>query len=73
MSRIAVGKVIEGRVVVEGEPLPEGARVTVVMGDEVAWEIDEDSAQELLTAADEAEREEGLSAEQLFAELRAAR
>jgi hypothetical protein len=73
MSRVAVGKVIEGRVVVEGEPLPEGARVTVVMGDEAAWEIDEASVQELLKAATEAEHEEGISAEQLFAELRAAR
>ncbi|MBI5481877.1 MAG: hypothetical protein HY906_23680 [Deltaproteobacteria bacterium] len=73
MSRVALGKVVDGRVVVEGEPLPEGARVTVVMGDEVAWEIDEASVQELLEAAAEADREEGISAEQLFAELRATR
>ncbi|MDD1748835.1 MAG: hypothetical protein LUO89_03070 [Methanothrix sp.] len=73
MSRIVVGKVIEGRVVVEGEPLPEGARVMVVVGEEAAWELEEESVQELLQAAAEAEGEEGISAEQLFAELRAAR
>ena len=73
MSRVAVGKVIEGRVVVEGEPLPEGASVTVVVGDEAAWELDEASVQELLLAAAEAEHEEGISAEQLFAELHTSR
>lgn len=73
MSRIAQGKVVDGRVVVEGEPLPEGARVTVVMGDEAEWEIDEASVQELLQAAAEADQEEGVSAEELFAELRAMR
>ena len=73
MSRIAQGKVVDGRVVVEGEPLPEGARVTVVMGDEAEWEIDEASVQELLQAAAEADQEEGVSPEELFAELRAMR
>ena len=70
MSRIALGKVIGGHVVVEGEPLPEGARVTVHVGDDAEWELDEESVQELLQAAKEAGQEEGISPEQLLAELR---
>jgi hypothetical protein len=57
-------------VIVEGEPLPEGARVTVHVGDDAEWDLDEESVQELLQAAKEASLEEGISPEQLLAELR---
>lgn len=73
MRRTALGTVVEGRVVVEGEPLAEGTRVTVVLGAEASWELDEASVQELLLAAAEADDEEGLSPEQLFTELHALR
>ncbi|MBI3182407.1 MAG: hypothetical protein HYZ28_09710 [Myxococcales bacterium] len=69
--RIALGRVVGGRVVVEGEPLPEGAQVTVHLAEEGEWELDEASTKELLLAASEAELEEGISPEQLLAELRA--
>ena len=71
MSRVAKGKVVSGQVVVEGEPLPEGARVTIVLGDEADWELDEESVQELVRAGAEADLEEGVTSEQLFTELRA--
>ena len=71
MSRVALGKVVKGQVVVEGEPLPEGARVVVHVGEEADWDLDEDSVQELLQAAAEAGQEAGISPEQLIAELRA--
>lgn len=47
--------------------------MTVVLGDEAAWELDEASVHELLHAAAESAREEGTSPEQLFVELRASR
>lgn len=71
MSRVAKGKVVSGQVVVEGEPLPEGARVTVVLGDEADWEVDEESVRELIKTGAEADLEEGVTPEQLFTELRA--
>ena len=63
MSRVATGKVVSGQIVVDGEPLPEGARVTVVIGDEADWELDEESVQELLTAGSEADLEDGVTPE----------
>ena len=45
--RMATGKVVKGRVVLEGEPLPEGA--TVIVGDgEEAFELTPDEEAELL-------------------------
>lgn len=73
MSRVALGRVVDGLVVVEGEPLPEGARVTVHLADETEWELDEASTLDLIQAASEAELEEGVTAEQLLEELRAKR
>lgn len=54
----------------EGEPLPEGTRVTVHLAEEREWDLDEASTQELLLAATGAELEEGVSSEQILAELR---
>lgn len=73
MSRVAIGTVVQGQVVFEGKPLPEGAKVTVVMGDEAAWELDEASVQALLEAAAEADQEDGVSADELLSKLRATR
>ena len=73
MSRTALGKVVQGKVEVEGEPLPEGARVVVHIGDDAEWELDEESMQELLQAAADAEHEEGISLEQLLDEMRSLR
>jgi len=69
--QIASGTIVDGKVVVEGLSLPEGTVVTVLArGDEVAVRLPAEQEAELLNALDEADREEGISAEELFARLR---
>lgn len=69
--QVATGKVVAGKVVVEGLSLPEGTVVTVIApGDEVTVRLPPEQEAELLEALDEADREEGISAEELFARLR---
>ena len=68
--KIASGTIVGGKVVVEGLSLPEGTVVTVLArGDEVAVRLPPKQEAELLDALDEADREEGISAEELFARL----
>lgn len=72
--RVARGKVVGNTVVLEGEPLPEGSRVTVWTEDVDGFELDEQSQHELMEADAAIERGEGISAEELFnrlAQLRA--
>lgn len=69
--QVASGTVIDGKVVVEGLSLPEGTVVTVLArGDEAAVRLSPQEESDLLEALDEADREEGISAEELFARLR---
>lgn len=68
--QIASGTIIDGKVVVEGLSLPEGTVVTVLArGDEIAVRLPPQQEAELLDALDEADREEGISADELFARL----
>ncbi len=57
---IAKGRVAEGRIIVEGEALPEGAEVTVLFADEPEFELNEADEAALLEAMDEADRGETL-------------
>jgi hypothetical protein len=69
---VAIGRVRGGQVVVEGEgqPLPEGRRVTLVIDDEdEGFHLDAESQRELLEAMAELDRGESVSEEQLDAEL----
>jgi hypothetical protein len=69
--QVASGTVIDGKVVVEGLSLPEGTVVTVLArGDATAVRLPPQQEAELLEALDEADREEGISAEELLARLR---
>jgi len=69
--RIASGTIIDGKVVVEGLSLPEGTVVTVLArGDKFAVRLPPQQEAEILEALDEADREEGISVEELFARLR---
>jgi hypothetical protein len=69
--QVASGTVIDGKVVVEGLALPEGTVVTVVArGDEVVLRLLRQREADLLDALYEADREEGISADELFARLR---
>jgi hypothetical protein len=69
--QIASGTIVGGQIVVDGLSLPEGTIVTVLArGDEVAVRLPPQQEAELLDALEEADREEGISAEELFARLR---
>jgi hypothetical protein len=69
--RVITGKVIGGRVVVEGESLEEGRIVTVLApeGGET-FELDSEAEALLLAAIAEGDRDEVISAAQLIDKLR---
>ncbi len=69
---IAIGRIRGGQVVVEGEgePLPEGCRVMIVIEDEgEGFHLDDASQKELLEAMAELDRGNFVTEEQLDAEL----
>ena len=69
--QIASGTIVGGKVIVEGLSLPEGTVVTILArGDEVAVRLPPDQEAALLEALDDDDREEGISADELFARLR---
>ncbi len=69
--QVITGIVVDGKVVVEGLSLPEGSVVTVFARDkESPVKLPPAEEAELLDALDEADREEGTSAEELFNRLR---
>lgn len=69
--QVASGTVVDGKVVVEGLSLPEGTAVTVLArGDESVVRLPPQEEADLLAALDEADREEGIPAEEFFARLR---
>lgn len=69
--QVVVGTVVEGKVVLDGTSLPEGAVVTVYAEDpgEVV-RLPPHLQAELDEAIDDADREEGISAEELFEQLK---
>lgn len=69
--QIATGKVIAGKVVVEGLTLAEGAIVTVLTQEaEPSVSLSAQEEAELAEAIAEADRGETISPEELFARLR---
>ena len=69
--QIATGKVVAGKVVVDGLPLVEGEVVTVLTrGAEAAVHLSPEEEAEILEAIAEADRGETISPEELFARLR---
>lgn len=68
--QVASGTVIDGKVVVEGLSLPDGTAVAVLArADEAVVKLSPEEEAELLVALDEADREEGIPAEEFFARL----
>jgi hypothetical protein len=68
--KIATGKVVGGKVVVEGAPLEEGASVTVLARDgENGFTLSPEEEAELLLSIAEADRGETISAEEVLAKL----
>ncbi len=69
--KVVSGKVIAGRIVVEGEPLEEGCTVTVLAPErDEAFVLDSEAEASLLAAIAEADRCETISGEELLSKLR---
>jgi F0F1-type ATP synthase epsilon subunit len=68
---IASGKVVSGQIVVDGEPLPDGAVVTILAREaEEAFELDAAAEAELLESLAEADRGDTIPAEDVLQALR---
>jgi hypothetical protein len=68
--RVATGRVVDGKVVVEGEPLEEGAVVTVLSADDdESFAVSPEQEQALRLAIAEADRGEGIEAEAFLEHL----
>jgi hypothetical protein len=67
--RITKGKVIDGHIVVEDEPLIEGSVVTVLVPDERTFTVSDEEEAALLEAIGEADRGELLDAEDVLKRL----
>jgi hypothetical protein len=68
--RVATGRVVSGRVVVEGAPLPEGTLVTVLSpGESELFELDACATDALLASIAEAEAGDLVDGEQFLREL----
>ena len=69
--KLVTGTVIEGKVVLEGASLPDGTTVTVLVDEaDVPTRLPPDLLAELNEALDDADREEGISAEELINKIR---
>jgi hypothetical protein len=68
--KIATGKVVGGKVVVDGVALDEGASVTVLArDDESGFTLSDEEEAELLLSIAEADRGETISAEEVLKKL----
>lgn len=68
--QVATGTVINGKIVLEGVPLTEGARVTVVTrGADESFSLSESQENELLSSIAEIERGEYVTLEALLGSL----
>jgi hypothetical protein len=69
--QLATGTVVDGKVVVEGEPLPEGAVVTILAREaNETFEVPPELEAELSESIAEADRGETFSADELIERLR---
>ena len=69
--KIVSGKVVAGRIVVEGEPLEEGCTVIVLAPEQdETFVLDSEAEASLLAAIAEANRGETITGEQLLSKLR---
>jgi len=69
--KVATGKVVDGKVVVEGLPLQEGSRVTVLARESgETFELTPNEESELLLSIAEADRGETLRSEEVLEGLR---
>ena len=67
--RITQGTVVGGRIIVEGEPLHEGAKVTVLFPEERSFKLSPTDEAALLSAIAEADSGEASDAEDVLSRL----
>ncbi len=68
--RITTGRVVDGKVVVDGERLKEGATVTVLTPDsDDAFTLGAEAENELLVALEQAQRGEGVEGDAFLDQL----
>jgi hypothetical protein len=67
--RITKGKVVDGRIIVEGESLDEGAVVSVLVSDENTFTLTEEEETALLESIAQANRGELLDVEDVLKRL----
>ena len=69
--QLATGIVVKGKVVVEGEPLPEGTVVTILAREaDETFEVPPELEAELAASIAEADRGETITADELIDRLR---
>jgi hypothetical protein len=69
--QLTVGTVVDGKIVVEGDPLPEGTVVTILAREaDETFEVPPELEAELLESIAQADRGETISAEELLERLR---
>ena len=69
--QLATGTVVSGKIVVEGDPLPEGAVVTILAREaDETFEVPPEFEAELSESLAQAERGETISAEEMLERLR---
>ena len=69
--QLTTGTVVDGKVIVEGDPLPEGAVVTILAHDaDETFEVPPELEAELLESIAQADRGETISADELLKRLR---
>ena len=64
--KVATGKVVSGKIVVDGDPFPEGSTVTVIASADGAFQLGTDDEAALLAAIEEAERGDVIDGEQFL-------
>jgi len=68
--KVITGKVVAGKIVVEGEPLEEGSTVTVLAPErDETFVLDSEAEAALLAAMAEADRNEVIAGEELLSQL----
>ncbi len=67
--RITKGKVVDGQVIVEGDPLNEGSTVTILVSDETTFRLNAEDEAALLQAIAEANQNDLVSGEDVIKKI----
>ena len=67
--RITKGKVLDGQVIVEGDPLNEGSTVTILVSDETTFRLNAEDEAALLQAIAEADQNDLISSEDVIKKI----